>query len=499
MNRLLALIPLIILCVTASAQTPFKGADYIYYYQVGVGKTNGSLTNSASWLEIGKDSTTKALRMPRVVDTANISNPVFGLEVYQIKDNKRYYRDKFGWRRLADNVILGDYLLRSDSTIYYPYWSNPRGYLSSELDPIANAKTVRWIAGTGINVSNGAAQALSTNPVATISAQNTTALWNASQIQGIVVSPSAPTNGQVLQYNGTQYAPFSPPNSGNYIFNQTGTIQSGAGFNIGSTGRINGSSLSVRYSANNNFAMNVDATSVDGAIRSFDASTGTRRPMGIDGLKYTFYINGGPGYYMNIDNGVVAIDSLVSRTTIGYTGLTTPAPFDSVKLHIKGDIVATARAYTTGGITALGRNNSTGRFETFTAGGTPTLHEVTTAGNTTTNGITVNTLTANGVAVFNASMRPQVTVLGDGSTLDNTMVTVIGNTLSGNCTLTLPTGAGVGETMYFIRRSDPSNTLTVQTSGGDTFNTSAGPTSIAVTNSVIIQLFGQVWFVLAQF
>lgn len=499
MNKFLIFIVLLIISITSTAQTPFKGTDYMFYYQMNVGKTNGSLTTPSAWLEVGKDSTTKGLRIPRVVDTSNISSAIYGLLIYQIRDNSLYFRDKTGWRRMADPTALNSYLLKSDSTIYYPYWSNPRGYLSTELDPVANSKTVRWIAGTGISVSNGTAQALTTNPVATISAQNTIPLWNASQIQGSNVSAATPTNGQVLQYNGTQYAPFSLPNNGNYIFNQTGTIQSGAGFNIGSTGRINGSSLSVRFASNNNFAMNVDATSVDGAIRSFDASTGTRRPIGFDGLKYTFYTAGGPAYYMNIDNGVVAIDSIVSRTTIGYTGLTTPAPFDSVKLHIKGDIVATARTYTTGGYTPLVRNNTTGRFEVSSAAGAPTLHAVTTAGNVTSNGITVNAFTANGTSAFNASIRPQVTVLTDGSSLDETMVTVVGNTLSGNCTLTLPTGVGMSKTMYFIRRSDPGNVLTIQTSGSDVFNYAAGPTTFVVTNSVIVQLFGQVWYVLGHF
>src|ERR1044072_2255087 len=214
MNRLLATIILLTIFVSTNAQTPFKGADYIYYYQVGIGKTNGSLTNPSAWLEIGKDSTNKAMRMPRVVDTANISSPVYGLQVYQIKDNGVYFRDKVSWKRMLDPGVLNFYLLKADSTIYYPYWSNPRGYLTSESDPVANAKTVRWVAGTGINVSNVAAQALSTNPVATISAQNTTAIWNANQIQGRPVSTTAPTSGQYLQYNGSQYVPVNAPVAG---------------------------------------------------------------------------------------------------------------------------------------------------------------------------------------------------------------------------------------------------------------------------------------------
>lgn len=214
MKKTLILASFILCAINILAQTPYKGADYIYYYQLGTGKTNGSLTHPSAWLEVGKDSTNKGFRMPRVVDTANIASPAYGLQVYQIKDNGVYFRDKFGWRRMIDPGSLSFYLLRADSTIFYPYWSNPRNYISTELDPNANAKTVRWIAGTGINVSNGTAQPLATNPVATISAQNTTAIWNANQFQGVAVSAMPPTSGQVLQYNGTQYVPSTPPPSG---------------------------------------------------------------------------------------------------------------------------------------------------------------------------------------------------------------------------------------------------------------------------------------------
>jgi len=238
--RFFLLMLLISMSFMAIGQTPFKGSDYIYYYQVGVGKTNGSLTHPSSYLEVGKDSSTRAMLIPRVVDTADIPSPKYGLLLYQIKDNYVYYRDKFGYRRVSDG---SGYLKISDSTIYYPYWSNPRNYLSAESDPVANAKTIRWIAGTGINVSNGTAQALSTNPVATISAQNTTALWNANQIQGIPVIGTAPTTGQVLQYNGSQYIPFTPPPAGTVtsvglslppIFNVTGSPVTSSGILTGS-------------------------------------------------------------------------------------------------------------------------------------------------------------------------------------------------------------------------------------------------------------------------
>jgi hypothetical protein len=56
-----------------------------------------------------------------------------------------------------------------------------------------------YTAGTGITIASG-----------TISANNTTAQWNASQLQSTAVSNTAPTTGQVLGYNGTSWVPTTP-------------------------------------------------------------------------------------------------------------------------------------------------------------------------------------------------------------------------------------------------------------------------------------------------
>lgn len=122
---------------------------------------------------------------------------------------------------------------------------------------------------------------------------------------------------------------------------------------------------------------------------------------------------------------------------------------------------------------------------------TPTLDQVTTAGATTTNNVTVGSLT------IGAAFYPKLAVVTDGTTLGNTYTTVIGNTLSSACTLTLPTGGTHNERIYYIRRSSTANTLTVNTSGSDTFNGSG--TSLSVTNAIIVQLQGNTWWVLAQF
>ncbi|RAJ20584.1 tail fiber domain-containing protein, partial [Pedobacter cryoconitis] len=57
-----------------------------------------------------------------------------------------------------------------------------------------------YTAGTGINVDNTAH---------VISALNTTALWNANQLQGRPINAVAPTNNQVLTWDGSNWTPAS--------------------------------------------------------------------------------------------------------------------------------------------------------------------------------------------------------------------------------------------------------------------------------------------------
>lgn len=196
---------------SGQAQQVLSGNDYIYKYQVSVGKTtatpiNPALTHPSAWFEIGEDSTNKGLRVPRIIDTSVITSPAYGLLVYQITDNLLYFRNKTKWQKISDNTILNDYVKKSDSTVYYyPLNSNPKGYIATESDPIALNKIVDIDQGPGIFVG-GLAQTINNNPSFTISADNSTAMWNASKLRNIDVSTVTPLNGQVLQFNGLNWA-----------------------------------------------------------------------------------------------------------------------------------------------------------------------------------------------------------------------------------------------------------------------------------------------------
>lgn len=219
--RTLFLFISLISCISARGQQILSGSDYIYKYQVSVGKTTANpanitpaLTDPSAWLEVGKDSTNKGMRLPRVIDTSSIASPKPGLLVYRIIDSSLYFRSKTKWQKVSDPTSLAGYLKISDSTTYYyPLNSNPKGYITTETDPVANGKTVDINQGLGIFVG-GLVQFVGNNPSFTISADNNTALWNANKLRGIDVTTTAPTSSQVLQFNGINWAPATLATSG---------------------------------------------------------------------------------------------------------------------------------------------------------------------------------------------------------------------------------------------------------------------------------------------
>lgn len=221
MKNLLILI-FCLITVRVNAQQVLSGSDYIYKNQVSVGKTNAnvvnitpSLTSPSAWLEVGKDSTNKGLLIARVLDTTVVASPAKGLLVYQIKDSTLYFHTKSRWVKLSDVNTLSGYVKISDSTLYYyPLRSNPKGYLTTESDPVANGKTVTLTQGLGIFIGGASPQFIGNNPSFTITADNTTSLWNANSLRNISVSAASPSTNQVLQFNGINWAPATLATSG---------------------------------------------------------------------------------------------------------------------------------------------------------------------------------------------------------------------------------------------------------------------------------------------
>lgn len=297
----------VISCLSAHGQQILSGSDYIYKYQMSVGKTNATpvspnLTNPSAWLEVGKDSTNKGVLLPRVIDTNAIASPVKGLMVYVIPEAAIYIRTPTKWERLSSGGSLNNYVKISDSTVYYyPLNSNPKGYLTAESDPIALTKTVDINQGPGIFVG-GLIQTINNNPAFTISADNATALWNANQLRNIPINAATPSAGQVLVFNGLDYAPAT----------------------IGSAGTVTSVGLSLPsdvYNITNSPV--VSAGTLTGTFKNQLARTFWAAPTGSSGA---------PGFRTIVNNDLPASgvaagsygnDSVSARVTVNVQGIVT--------------------------------------------------------------------------------------------------------------------------------------------------------------------------------
>jgi hypothetical protein len=129
--------------------------------------------------------------------------------------------------------------------------------------------TNNLVAGTGITISGN-----------TVSAQNTTALWNANQLQGRSVSSAAPATNQVLQWNGSSWVPATFGGASNWTVSGSNIFRSSA-VGIGAA-NTSGQLLQVHGSIRGD---SIIAETFDGffvgasSIRSQSASLGTITPV----------------------------------------------------------------------------------------------------------------------------------------------------------------------------------------------------------------------------
>lgn len=135
---------------------------------------------------------------------------------------------------------------------------------------------------TQVNTSTG----LTGGPITTsgtISAQTTTALWNANKLQGNSLSTTSPSTGQVLKWNGTQWIPQSD-SLGGLTLPYSGTNGSGTAFTItnnGSKGIVidnygSGRALEVQQLGSNKCGyFRIDnVSSIEDVIFAFTLGTG---------------------------------------------------------------------------------------------------------------------------------------------------------------------------------------------------------------------------------
>ena len=169
--------------------------------QVGIGTSN---PDNSAMLDV--TSTTKGFLAPRVTSVQRnlIPSPATGLLVYDKDSTCFFYYTGLAWKSLK------------------------------------NSTQTSYTAGTGITISG-----------ASISAQNTTAQWNANKLNGKSISSTTPTSGQVLKYNGYSWVPGTDSTgSGSTYTGGTGITVSGTSIAAQNTtaqwnaNKLSGSSVS---------------------------------------------------------------------------------------------------------------------------------------------------------------------------------------------------------------------------------------------------------------
>jgi hypothetical protein len=154
--------------------------------------------------------------------------------------------------------------------------------LSAGANSVTLPSATSYTAGTGITIS----------PTLVLSAQNTTNLWNANQIQGNAVSTNAPSTGQVLVWSGSAWVP--------------NNLTSGSGTFSGTTNTL---SKFTGSSSLGNSQVEDDGTSVGIGVTTLNS-----------GKKFQVNTSSGTAISGNTASGGTAVEGIVTGTTAGIGG-----------------------------------------------------------------------------------------------------------------------------------------------------------------------------------
>ena len=322
--------------------------------QVGIGTTT---PDNSAMLEI--KSSNKGILIPRLtsVQRTAISAPAKGLMVFDNDSTCFYYYDGSAWKPLKTETsytagtgigITGGNVVNAQTTTALWNANKLQGKTISTTAPTAgqtlkwngtswtpgNDSTVSYSAGTGTTLTG-----------TTFSAQTTSALWNANELQGTSLSSTAPTSGQVLKYNSTT-SKWEPNTDNNTTYTGGNAVNvSGTTVNLG--GNLTGATTIGTSSTNTLKLTGVQSGASTDSLMVISNGVLKKVAVSTDVPTYT----ASNGATMSANN-VVLGGNLTGATTIGtsssntlkLTGVQAGATSDSVMVISNGVLKKVAQS-----------------------------------------------------------------------------------------------------------------------------------------------------------
>lgn len=128
----------------------------IWQGQMSIGKNTTTKPDANTILEIGRDSATKGLKLPRVVDTANITGTGAqkkGIFIYQIKDSSIYVHDGAKWKPAGGGSYTDAMAKATQSALTPLNYNSSTGQHSADTTTANTSLVTDWKLKKGINDS----------------------------------------------------------------------------------------------------------------------------------------------------------------------------------------------------------------------------------------------------------------------------------------------------------------------------------------------------------
>ena len=328
-----------------------------------------------------------------------------------------------------------------------------------------------------ISITNGT-NAVVNGADTSLAVNNTAPLWNANQLQGFNLSNTSPSNGQILKYNGTNWAPAVEAAASNWLI--TGNSNTTSSNFLGTTNDI---LMSIR--SNNTSMLEVGRRATLGLTVT---SGGSNIFPYNDANNYLVHVKGNSGVSaLQFEAGAASFYKPIffTDTNGNFTLRGSSAGTDFFELGSSGTSNNGQLQFTVGDDGDEPIIFYRDRFDR-----TPRLREMLRMQGTGNNdnirvGVNMNGSVANSTLQVNGSVSASILSVSSAITLDETHYTII---LTNNSAITLPAASTCKGRIYIIKKT-ATGTATISA-----YLNSVGTSSTTITNGVLqLQSDGTSW------